>query len=212
VTQLGRFRGLILDFAGVMTTDVLVVHREWCIGQGLEPEAWRRTLNETQEGRRLYADLEVGRLTQADWNRATGRLLGLADSDGLMGRVWAGVEPSEDMVQVARAARAAGLTVALLSNSFGLHPYNPYLELGIWDLFDVHVVSELEGIAKPALAIYRLALERMGLCGEEAVFVDDHERNLPPAAALGITAVLGDGGRATAHRVSELLGLNRAGA
>lgn len=53
----------------------------------------------------------------------------------------------------------------------------------------MHVVSELEGLANPDPAIYRLTLERMGLPAEQCVFVDDHEANLSPAAELGIATV-----------------------
>ena len=206
--QRTSFQGLILDFAGVLTLDVLEVHRTWCTGQGLAPEAWRHTLNETEEGRQLYAQLEVGQIDQAEWNLRTGLLLGVSESENLMGQAWGEVRASEDMIGLAKSARAAGLKTALLSNSFGLAPFNPYLELGVWDLFDVHVVSEIEGIAKPDPAIYKLTLDRLGLPGEACLFVDDHERNLPPASAIGITAVLGDGSSATAKHVASLLGLS----
>lgn len=203
-----RYKALILDFAGVLTVGVLEAHRVWCVAQGLDPEAWRRTLNDTVEGRRLYRELEAGRMSQADWNRATAPLLGVGDDgENLMGRAWAGVQPAQEMVQLARDARAAGLLVALLSNSFGLDPYNPYEALGVWDLFDVHVVSEFEGIAKPDPEIYRRTVERLGVPAEECVFVDDHPVNLPPAEGLGITTVHADGSAGIAARVAALLGL-----
>ncbi|MFE5302005.1 HAD-IA family hydrolase [Streptomyces sp. NPDC056632] len=191
-TDVGRpeQRGLILDFAGVLTASPLEVHRAWCVSQGLEPGAWRATLNDHPEGRRLYAALEIGEIGQAEWNEWTAALLGEhVDPVNLMGRAWAEVPPARRMIALARAARAAGHRLALLSNSFGLGPFNPYEHVGIWDLFDVHIVSELEGLAKPDPAIYRLALKRIGLPAERCVFVDDHEVNLPPAAELGITAV-----------------------
>lgn len=142
--------GLILDFAGVLTGSPRAVHRAWCVSEGLAPEAWRSTLNDHPEGRRLYAALEVGEIGQAEWNEGTAALLGAhVDPVNLMGRAWAGVPPARRMAALARAARAAGHRVALLSNSFGLDPFNPYEHVGIWGLFDVHVVSELVGLAKP---------------------------------------------------------------
>ncbi|WP_175411928.1 HAD-IA family hydrolase [Streptomyces sp. TRM64462] len=183
-------RGLILDFAGVLTANPNAIHRAWCVSQGLEPGAWRSTLNDHPEGRRLYAALEIGEIGQAEWNEGTAVLLGEhVDPVNLMGRAWAEVPPARRMIALARAARAAGHRLALLSNSFGLDPFNPYEHVGIWGLFDVHVVSELEGLAKPDPAIYRLALERIGLLAERCVFVDDHEVNLLPAAELGIATV-----------------------
>ncbi|MFJ7910190.1 HAD-IA family hydrolase [Kitasatospora sp. NPDC096204] len=206
-TPPSTYRGLILDFAGVLTTDALEVHREWCVRQGLDPEAWRRTLNTHPVVRQLYVDLERGALSQAEWNRQAAPYLGLSDHENLMGRAWADVRPAADMVALAKAAREAGYMVAMLSNSFGLDPYDPYAACGVWELFDVTVVSEREGLAKPDPAIYRLTLDRMGLPGEACVFVDDHRVNLPPAEELGITTVLADGQPGTAARVAALLGI-----
>ncbi|QMU76053.1 HAD family phosphatase [Streptacidiphilus sp. PB12-B1b] len=201
------YRGLILDFVGVLTADVGAAHRGWCTDQGLDAGAWHRVLGTHPEIRRLYADLERGLITQAHWNRLTAPVLGVADHDNLMGRVWAAVGADQGMVALAKAARTAGYTVALLSNSFGLDPYNPYLALGVEDLFDVAVVSGHEGIAKPAPEIYRRTLARMGLTGGECVFVDDQRANLPPAEALGITTVLADGTDDTLTALASLLGI-----
>ncbi|MFE3761018.1 HAD-IA family hydrolase [Streptomyces sp. NPDC059104] len=204
-----RPKGLILDFAGVLTADPRPVHRAWCAAQGLAPEAWRATLNDHPEGRRLYAALEVGEIGQAEWNTGTAALLGAhVDPVNLMGRAWSGVPTARRMVALAEAARAAGMRLALLSNSFGLDPHNPYTHARIWDLFDVHVISELEGVAKPDPAIYRLTLDRLGLAGEECVFVDDHPVNLPPAAALGITTVLAADEDAAVAELEALLGVS----
>ncbi|MFF0250855.1 HAD-IA family hydrolase [Streptosporangium sandarakinum] len=76
----------------------------------------------------------------------------------------------------------------------------------MWDLFDHHVISEAEGVAKPDPRIYRLTLERMNLAADECVFVDDNPANLLPARALGIETVLADG-PGTAHRAATLPGL-----
>ncbi|WP_372412446.1 HAD-IA family hydrolase [Streptomyces luteireticuli] len=203
-----RFRGLVLDFAGVLTADLRPVHRAWCMSEGLDPGAWWYTLGDDPVGRSLYEQLEVGALTQEEWNRETALLLGLEQHENLMGRVWADVEPAADMVAVARAARKAGYKVAMLSNSFGLHPYNPYEALGVWELFDVTVISERERVAKPDLAIYRTVLERLDLPGEECVFVDDYEWNLAPAREAGMTTVLAQPGSGAAARVETLLGID----
>ncbi|GAA2089076.1 HAD-IA family hydrolase [Kitasatospora saccharophila] len=200
-------RGLILDFAGVLTRGTGTSHRAWCEREGLAPDAWWRTLTGDPAVRALYADLEVGRIGQAEWNRRVAPALGLADHVDLMGRAWSTVRPAVRMIALARAARAAGHTVALLSNSFGTDPYDPYAALGLWELFDVAVISERVGLAKPDPAIYRLVLEAMGLPGRACVFVDDQPANLPPARALGVETVLADGEDATVERVAALLGL-----
>ncbi|MFI6644709.1 HAD-IA family hydrolase [Streptomyces sp. NPDC050504] len=207
-TDVADRRGLILDFAGVLTARPTDVHRAWCVSEGLDPGAWRDTLNGHPEGRRLYTALEVGEIGQVEWNEGTAALLGAhVDPVNLMGRAWTGVPAAHRMVAFARAARAAGHRLALLSNSFGLDPFNPYEHVGIWDLFDVHVVSELERVAKPDPAIYRLALDRIRLPAERCVFVDDRSANLPPAAALGITTVHVTDEEAAVAELAALLGV-----
>lgn len=157
----------------------------------------------------MYAALEVGEIGQAEWNEGTVALLGAnIDSVNLMGRAWSGVPAARRMADLARAARAAGHRLALLSNSFGMDPFNPYERVGIWDLFDVHVVSERVGMAKPDLAIYRLALDRIGLPAERCVFVDDHAVNLSPAAELGITTVHATDEDAAVAELEALLGVS----
>ncbi|MET9468896.1 HAD family phosphatase, partial [Streptomyces sp. NPDC006544] len=87
-----RPKGLILDFAGVLTADPRPVHRQWCATEGLDAEAWRSTLSDHPEGRRLYAALEIGQIGQAEWNTATAALLGAGVNPvNLMGRAWTGV-------------------------------------------------------------------------------------------------------------------------
>lgn len=61
---------------------------------------------------------------------------------------------------------------------------------GVFDRFRDVVVSGEEKLIKPDAAIYRLALRRFGLRGEEAVFVDDNAANVAGAAAVGLHALL----------------------
>ncbi|NED81298.1 HAD family phosphatase, partial [Streptomyces sp. SID11233] len=92
VTGKADRRGLILDFAGVLTAAPADVHRAWCVSEGLAPGSWRGVLNDHPEGRRLYTALEIGEIGQREWNQGTARLLGEhVDPVNLMGRAWAEV-------------------------------------------------------------------------------------------------------------------------
>ncbi len=204
----GRHKALILDFVGVLTEGVRESLQGWCTTQGLHHKAWGTTLSLHPEGRRLYLELEAGRLTQQEWNRLTAPLLGVDEHENLMGRAWAKVRPAQGMIELAHAARSTGLKTALLSNSFGLDPYDPYRALGVSDLCEVTVLSEVEGVAKPDPEIYRRTLERLGVPGEKCVFVDDNPANLIPAQGLGITTVLADGREDLVEHVAELLDIH----
>jgi len=60
---------------------------------------------------------------------------------------------------------------------------------GFGDAVDTIVISAEEGVAKPDPAIYHIALNRLGVRSEEAVFVDDMEENVLAANALGMFGV-----------------------
>lgn len=62
-------------------------------------------------------------------------------------------------------------------------------EWEIDDLFDVIVGSGDVGVMKPDPRIYQIALERLNVAAEEAVFVDDFIENVHGARALGMHAV-----------------------
>lgn len=62
-----------------------------------------------------------------------------------------------------------------------------YNDFGLPDhLFDVIVTSHSAGVTKPDPAIFQLALDRLGVRPEEAIFTDDVARYTASAAQLGI--------------------------
>ncbi len=78
--------------------------------------------------------------------------------------------------------------------------------LDFLEYMDGGILSYRDKLIKPDTAIYELLLDRYGLKGEECVFLDDTEKNLPPARALGIhTVQFGD--KAQAERELEVLGV-----
>lgn len=185
----GPYRGLILDFGGVLTTQMRLNSKEFERSEGLQSGAYVAALDDHPDGIAVYAALEVGQATQDDWNRVIGGILAIDPTD-LMRRALANLHPEPQIVAAAERARAAGIKLALLSNSFGLAPYNPYEDKGLWtDFFDAVIVSELEGVRKPSPLIYERALEALELPGSQCVYVDDVSANLPPAELLGIRTV-----------------------
>jgi putative hydrolase of the HAD superfamily len=112
------------------------------------------------------------------------------------------VEPALDELE------AAGLVLAIVSN------FEAWLEdllgtLGVRDRFGVRVISGREGVEKPDLQIFELALERLSIEPADAMYVGDNpEFDVVPAAALGMTPVLIDRrGRypdAKATRIADL--------
>lgn len=59
----------------------------------------------------------------------------------------------------------------------------------IESLVDLVIISAEEKLAKPDERIYRLALDRLGVQADEAVFIDDLEVNVQASRQLGIHTV-----------------------
>lgn len=98
----------------------------------------------------------------------------------------------DDAVPVLEKLRDAGLELGLISN------FEEWLErllehLDVTRFFEVRVISGVEGMEKPDPAIFRLALDRMGVEPADAAYVGDNVvYDVEPAAALGMTGVLLD--------------------
>jgi putative hydrolase of the HAD superfamily len=196
--------GLIVDFGGVLTTDIFVSFRRFCEAEGLDPDTVRDRFLHDPEARRLLEELEVGRLREAEFEPAFAAVLEV-ESERLIDRLFGGMEPDQEMIDGVLAARAAGVRTALLSNSWGDDRYD---REQLAQLFDAWVISGEVGIRKPDPAIYELAAERLGLPPEQCVFVDDLPGNLKPARALGMATVVHRGdAAATLAEVGEHLGL-----
>jgi HAD superfamily hydrolase (TIGR01509 family) len=58
--------------------------------------------------------------------------------------------------------------------------------MGLLSGFDHLVMSWTEGLRKPSEELMVRALDRSGCAAEEALFVDDIEDNLRPAAKFGV--------------------------
>jgi epoxide hydrolase-like predicted phosphatase len=81
-----------------------------------------------------------------------------------------------------------GYQVGLLSNATST-ARRFFKESGIAGHFDAITISGEEGVMKPDERIYRIALARLGVQPNEAVFVDDFSENVVAARKLGMVAV-----------------------
>jgi putative hydrolase of the HAD superfamily len=193
----GRYRGLLIDWGGVLTSDVFASFRAFCELEGLEPDTIGRRFREDRECRELLIALETGALSEEEFELRFGPLLGVQTPD-LIDRLFAGSAPDDEMAEAVRRARRAGVRTGLVSNSWGTRRY-PWALLA--ELFDGVVISGEVGIRKPAPEIYRLGAERIALDPTACVFVDDLPFNLTPAAELGMATVHH---RATADTIGQL--------
>lgn len=134
---------------------------------------------------------EVGGITDEEYWRRTGPRLGLRTEGEIRDfqeAMFGDVESDPRMVDMVQRLRRRYRT-ALLSNATDILPQLLRERFGLDGLFDVEVISALVGLAKPDPAIFRLALDRLGMAPQATVFIDDSQPNVEAAAALGIQAI-----------------------
>jgi putative hydrolase of the HAD superfamily len=201
------YRGLILDFGGVVTTDLYAEMSAFCVREGLAPDAVVRVLRDTADGRAAIKAVEAGEIAQREYEVIIGRLLGV-DDRGLLTRALRGLRPRPEALELIRRARCAGIRVALLSNSWGDGEYDPYDGYDLDAMFDAVVISGETGRRKPDPAIYLLTADKLGVPPQECVFADDTAANLPAASALGMATVHFTDANAAITEISRLLGIS----
>jgi epoxide hydrolase-like predicted phosphatase len=196
-------RGLLIDWGGVLTTDLFASFASFCEAEGLEAAKVRDLFRHDDAARDLLIEFECGRVDEREFEQRFAPMLGVGAA-GLVDRMFAGSVPDARMLGAVKAARDAGIRTGLISNSWGVERYPQEL---MDDLFDGVVISGVVGIRKPAPEIYAMGAEAVGLRPDECVFVDDLGFNLKPAKELGMATVLHTDAAQTIVQLEELLGV-----
>jgi putative hydrolase of the HAD superfamily len=205
--SLNGARACLFDVGGTL------VHPDWPRLAALAEESAGRRFTD-EEMRRAFGEMlkcaggqaQGGRVidqTGRHWTfRAMYGGLGLDDDmcQTLVGRidathaerhVWCGVDP--DAARVIDELKRAGLLVAVVSNTEDGRLKDSLEAAGLADAFDLTVDSHLVGCKKPDPAIFRLALERLGVEAGDAAFVgDSYTHDALAARAVGMRALLLD--------------------
>lgn len=145
---------------------------------------------------RIIYDSETARLatlgaitTREHWDAVRHRLgLSAEKLKNVPAEFWGGDTLDEALVNYLRALRPRYKT-ALLSNAWDDLRRVVEESWKITDAFDEVIISAEVGLAKPDPRIYRLALARLDVEPEAAVFVDDFEENVEGARAVGMLAI-----------------------
>lgn len=186
-------RAVVFDFGGVLWDMRWDVARELDRAHGLP----RSSVFETLYRCPAWGDIECGIGDPAAWmdgahrelERRAGRALPRLHEEWRKAQVL--IERNVALVPALRP----GFRCSILSNADVTLRSRLEGELALHHLFDDIVVSAEVGMAKPTPTIFRLAADRLGLPPAACVFVDDWDKNIEAARAVGMTAVL--------HRVDK---------
>ena len=192
----GPITTIVADFGGVLSKPLAPAFGVVQEHLGLPPEALGAALGgiEAERGVHPLHELETGVMTEpaffgllaARLGADLGRPVPLEDFSA---RYWAALRPNHELIEHLRGLRRAGYRMGLLTNN--VLEWEPRWRAMVPtdELFDVVVDSARVGMRKPDPAIYALTTERLGVPGEEVVFLDDFASNCGAARAAGWTAV-----------------------
>jgi epoxide hydrolase-like predicted phosphatase len=199
----GDLTGLLIDWGGVLTTNLFASFHAYCLRAGIDPAKLVGRFKSDEQARELLIELETGKMAEDEFQRRFAALLDVPP-DGLIDGLFSGVHPDELMVDAVRRAHRAGIRTALVSNSWGVHRYPRSM---FDELFDGVVISAEEGIRKPSKRMYELGAERAGVAPQECVYVDDLPFNLTPARELGMAVIHHTDSEQTVAELERLLGI-----
>jgi epoxide hydrolase-like predicted phosphatase len=140
---------------------------------------------------KFLPEFEKGMISEDTWWKNVCSELGVKkpDNQSLWGEAFRhSYNPIKEMFSLASLLKEKGYKVALLSNAE--LPSMHYFYEQQYDMFDVTVFSCAEGMRKPEKRIYEIALERLGVKPNEAIFIDDKQENIDAAKELGIYGIL----------------------
>jgi HAD superfamily hydrolase (TIGR01509 family) len=196
--------GLLVDWGGVMTSDVFTSFAAFCTREGLAEGAVAQLFRSDLTARGLLAGLETGSVTEDEFEQGVAGLLQVPAA-GLIGRLMQEVRVEPRMIEAVRMARRAGVATGLVSNSWGSggYPREQFAEL-----FVGVVISGEAKVRKPSREIYELGARAIGLPPGQCVFVDDLRGNLKPALELGMAVVHHTSVHSTLSQLSDLLAVD----
>jgi len=163
-------------------------------------------LNRIMFGSQAWQEALVGHITSDEYWHRIGPVLGLHTAEAIAAfrrRYHEDEAINDGVLDIIRRLHGR-YKLAVLSNSpAGLA--NWLANWGILDLFDVVVCSGDEGVVKPEPAIFELALERLEVAPQEAVFIDDTLSHVEAARALGLHGIHYTTPEALAAKLDNLL-------
>ena len=167
----------------------------------------------TQQG--IFGDLEAGKISDEDFRRELGLLVGRELTWDECRHAWMGYSggvPQRNLDKMAEL-RKRGYRVVLLSNT------NPYMMSWVMsDEFDgkghslAHYLDEAYmsykcGAMKPDPIFFNAVIKGEKLVPEETLFIDDGPRNIEAAKALGIQTLLVNNGEDWTNIIEEKLSI-----
>ncbi len=191
---------VIFDFAGVLSTSPGAMMRHQIETNGIDVEVDLVTFANivmgplADDGDHPWHLLERGRIDFDEYVSGIEPLWREAGFDAFPtpprgDDLLSGLSPIPEMVDAARAIRAAGYSTAILTNN--IKEWGAWRTL--WDadnLVDVVIDSCEVDMRKPNADIFELTIDRLGSPIERTLFLDDFPWNITGAESVGLQTML----------------------
>lgn len=196
-------RAVIFDFGGVLVRTEDRTPRERLASRlGLTYDQLTDMIFNSQSARRAA----LGEITTQEHWEALRLRLGLSPDEfpDVPVEFWGGDTLDRELVDYIQSLRPRYKT-GLISNAWD--DLRDVLVKGwmIADYFDQIVISAEVGITKPDPEIYHIALKRLAVKPQEAVFVDDFPENIEGAREVGLQAIQFEGSIQVREALNNLL-------
>lgn len=180
-------RAVIFDFGGVLVrTEDDSGRRKWEERLGLPRGELERLVFESDVSVRAMRGQAS---EEAVWQHVAQVLhLNAEELAELRYDFWAGDRLDPHLLAFLSSLRPR-YRVGLISNAWDNARAVFTEKYGLGPVLDVLVISAEEGVMKPEARIYHIALERLGVRPEEAVFIDDIEENVIGARKAGLHGI-----------------------
>lgn len=178
-------KAILIDIGGVLWHEKETpLSANWAARCGLSPNEFDELVYNSQWGTQAL----LGTITGEEMWENIGNKLGLSLSERSQceDEYWAGIWDTEflDYCRVLKSKYRLGILSD--AESTAREKAKPWINES---LFDVIVFSSEVGVCKPDPKIFQCALEQLGVEASETLFIDDRERNVNSAKALGIHAI-----------------------
>lgn len=210
---------LVLDFGGVISKTLFETHAltERALGLKAGSLTWHGPLDPDSDA--LWRSMQADEISERDYWLARTREVG-----EMVGQAWTNMsdllkasrgDAPDDVIRpefldILDRTKAAGLTVAILSNELDLF-YGPAFrgKLSFLPQIDVIHDATYTKTLKPARDAYDNLLADLGVPANACIFVDDQMRNITGAQAAGMKTVHFDvmNPGKSYEKVARLLGL-----
>lgn len=182
------FRAIVFDFDGLIVDTEQPIYEAYStifaeLGATLPLSVWQDVIGQGVGNDAAFIHLEssIGREVDREAIRAEAR--------ALRRDVTLTLPPREGAAELIAEAKEAGLTLAVASSSTFAWVNGHLDRLGLLPSFDAVCTRDEVERTKPDPAVYRLALERLGIEPHEAFAIEDSPHGVTAAKAAGLRCV-----------------------